>query len=444
MNMPLMESRQAAPIASSAETAASAAIARVKAVVSARYEVALRQRRNWDQVRQDINKECRRPAFANDKSAYYRKPVGTKGVTGLGIRFVEMALPIMGNVDVSSELIYDDERKEIHRVSVVDLERNFPNSMEVIVTKTVERSEPEDDGSYFRVRTNSYNKLVYTVSATDDDLLNKRGALISKAKRGLGLALIPADIKAEAEWIIRKVRDDEAAKDPDATRRTILDAFMDLNVRASDLEKYLGHPVDQCSPAQLVELRDIYGAIRDGEATWRQVVAAKAEADGEQSGAGPGEPPAPPRKSKGSAGAAPAPAPAPEPAPPAPPAGPATDAAPPAAASDAKHEPAAGTTEAGKQPSEPVQQSLMPAEDPAPTEAPAAAPATVTDSKPAAAATSGAPFMATSGEKHMLQVRYRNRKQSLDEALAAIGATMDTLTKEQFKALRNSVEGVQC
>jgi len=72
----------------------------------------------------------------------------------------------------------------------------------------------------------------------------------------------------EAEDIIRSIRMDEAAKDPDAERRKIADAFATVGVKVSDLTRYLGHDLGACSPAELVDLRGLYGAIKDGEATW--------------------------------------------------------------------------------------------------------------------------------------------------------------------------------
>jgi hypothetical protein len=51
-------------------------------------------------------------------------------------------------------------------------------------------------------------------------------------------------------------------------------------VKAEDLVKYLGHQLDTCSPTELVDLRGMYGAIRDGEATWKQVMENKAEQGG--------------------------------------------------------------------------------------------------------------------------------------------------------------------
>jgi hypothetical protein len=265
--------------AATMETASTAAASQAKALVEARYVMALRRPRNWDQVRQDLMKECRRPGFAHNKSAWYKKPIGS-GVEGLGIRFVELALRCMTNVTVETSMVFEDDLKEIHRVIVTDLESNFPLSQDVKVVKTVERSKPNDDGSYISVRVNSYGKNVYTVTATEDDLLNKRGALISKVIRTLGLRLIPGDLQDEAEAVIKRVRHDAAAQDPDAERKRILDAFSGIGVTAVNLAAYLGHDIAQCSPAQLVDLRGLYGAIKDGETTWRAVMENKAEADG--------------------------------------------------------------------------------------------------------------------------------------------------------------------
>lgn len=265
------------------ETASTAVAAQSKAMVEARYIMAMRRPRNWDQVRQDLIAECKRPSFANNKSAFYRKPIG-QGVEGLGIRFVEVALRCMTNVLVETSMIFEDDAKEVHRVSVTDLESNLTYPLDVRVAKTVERSKPMDDGSYISVRKNSYNKNVFTVPATDDDLLNKRAAQISKAIRTLGLRIIPGDLQDEAEYIIKAVRTDEAARDPGAERKRIADAFAEIGVKAADLVAYLGHSLDACSPTELVELRSVYGTIKDGEATWKSFVENKAEQQGSGEG----------------------------------------------------------------------------------------------------------------------------------------------------------------
>jgi len=262
------------------ESASSAVAAQSKAMVESRYVMAMRNPRNWDQVRLDLVKECRRPSFADNKSAYYVKPIG-QGVEGLGIRFVEVALRCMKNVLVETTMIFEDEMKEVHRVSVTDLEANITYPLDVRVSKTVERSKPNGDGSYLSVRKNSYGKDTYTLLGTDDDLLNKRGALISKAIRTIGLRIIPGDLCDEAEAIIKRVRLDKAAQDPDAERRALIDAFYGIGVSATDLAGYLGHDIAKCSPVQLVQLRGIYGAIKDGEATWQTVMSNKADQAGD-------------------------------------------------------------------------------------------------------------------------------------------------------------------
>jgi len=270
------------------ETASTMAAAQGKAMVEARYVMAMRNPRNWDQVRLDILSECRRPTFANNKSVYYVKPIG-QGVEGLGIRFVESALRHMKNVLTESTITYSDDTKELNRVAVTDVEANITYFADVPVSRTVERSKPMDDGSYISMRLNSNRRAVYTVPAQDDDLLNKRGALISKAVRTLGLRIIPGDIQDEAIDIIKAIRLDDAARDPAAERKRVVDAFGALGVKATDLVDYLGHDLDQCSPAELVGLRGIYGAIRDGEATWLEVMdnKAKQDDDGKSSAAKP-------------------------------------------------------------------------------------------------------------------------------------------------------------
>lgn len=266
------------PLPVSSESAASAVAAQAKAAVEARYVIALRRPRNWEQVRQTLLTECKRPAFANNKSAYYHKPIG-QGVEGLGIRFVEVALRCMTNVMIETTMIYEDELKEVHRVSVTDLEANLTYPMDIRVSKTVERRKPNDDGTFISVRKNSWGKNVYTVIGTDDDLLNKRGALISKAIRTLGLRIIPGDLCDEAEAIIKKIRLDDAARDPSEKSKRMVDAFGAIGVTASALTEYLGHPTANCTPKEIVEMQALYGAIKDGETTWAEAMEQRAASD---------------------------------------------------------------------------------------------------------------------------------------------------------------------
>ena len=72
---------------------------------------------------------------------------------------------------------------------------------------------------------------------------------------------------------------DEAAAVPSESRKKIVDSFASIGVKATDLANYLGHPIDQCSPIELADLRGIYGCIQDEEATWKSFVDQKLNND---------------------------------------------------------------------------------------------------------------------------------------------------------------------
>lgn len=262
------------------ESAASAVAAQATAAVNARYIMALKKPRDLDTVRVLLLKECKRPGFA--RSARYRKPVG-KGVEGPSIRFAEAALRLLGNVYPETMTVYDDSEKRIVRQSVTDLETNITYSKDVVIEKTVERSRLRDGQQPIRVRTNSEGRMTYVVAATEDDLLNKENALVSKALRTNALRLLPGDILDECMAMCVQVARDGAAKDPDGERKRLVDAFAAQNVKPVDLKAYLGHDLDQTTPAEIVELRGVYEALKSGEATWAAVM--EARENGEDDGA---------------------------------------------------------------------------------------------------------------------------------------------------------------
>jgi hypothetical protein len=174
--------------------------------------------------------------------------------------------------------VYDDREKRIVRVSVTDLEANVTYSRDVTVGKTVERSSVKEGQEVFGSRENSRGQTTYTVAATEDDLLNKEGSLVSKAMRNLALRLVPGDVLDEAEAKIKATRQNKAAEDPEAARKKLADAFASLGVSPSDLKAYLGQELASVSPSQIAELRGLYTSLRDGEVTWREVMAERTEA----------------------------------------------------------------------------------------------------------------------------------------------------------------------
>jgi hypothetical protein len=251
------------------ETASTVLAAQAKAMVEARYIIAMRQPRDLDLVRQKLLKECHRPGFA--EVARYKKPIG-KGVEGPSIRFAEAAIRILGNIDVQTPSIYDDREKRIMRVNVIDLETNTGYSSDLAIEKTVERKFPQQGDVVLRERLNKKNEKVYLIEATEDDLLNKQNALISKALRTNGLRLLPGDILEECmdQVIVTQKKTD--AEDPDAAKRKIFDGFGSIGVSVDQVKEYLGHEAETITPKELSDLRALYSAVRDEETSWREVM----------------------------------------------------------------------------------------------------------------------------------------------------------------------------
>lgn len=254
------------------ETQQTALAARATANVQARYVMAMKNPRSWEDVRVRILRECARPGFA--EVARYNKPIGRDGIQGPSIRFAEACVRYAGNLDASTATIYEDRFKRVLEVRLTDYETNTSYAAEITVDKTIERKQSKDRVVVSQ-RQNSYGDTVFIVEATEDELLNKTSALVSKSVRTLALRLIPGDIIDEGQQACIETLRNRAAKDPGAEKKKLIDAFAGLGVMPSDLAAWLGHPIDATSPAEIVDLRAVYSTIRDGEATWRAVIDAR-------------------------------------------------------------------------------------------------------------------------------------------------------------------------
>jgi len=271
-----------APIAAVGETAVAASAAQARATVEARYIVAMRQPRSLDVVRERLLADCRRPRFA--EVAKWKRPVGGKMLFGPSIRLAEAAIRAMGNIDQETQAVFDDAEKRIVRVSVTDLEANTTFSVDITVAKTVERRDGEGR-DVLGARPNKDGQMVYIVRATDDELMAKQAALVSKAIRTCALRLVPGDILEEAQELAAATLANQDKQDPEAARKRLLDSFAAIGVTASMIGKHLGHDTKALSEAERFDLRSIYAAIRDGEARWTDFAA---ESDGEDGGKGAG------------------------------------------------------------------------------------------------------------------------------------------------------------
>ena len=263
-------------LAMSGETMATVLAARAKAEVEARYIVAMNRPRNWDIVRQRLLNACERPGFAGSATekvwgaAWYLKPIGS-GVEGFSIRFAEECIRCMGNLDARSQVIWESDTERLVQVDVVDLESNISIPTTIPIKKTVERKYMKKGQKAMSTRLNSYGDPVYLLEATEDEVMQKQNAAISKAIRNAVLRLVPGDIQAECRERILQIRSGDAARDPEGYKRKIIDSFALIGVKAADLRWYLDHDLDSCSPSELEALRDLYSEIKDGKTNWGEI-----------------------------------------------------------------------------------------------------------------------------------------------------------------------------
>ena len=214
--------------------------------------IAKRFPRNEDGAFQKLMKAAGRSSFADD--AAYSFPRGDAKVEGPSINLAREAARVWGNIRYGLEIIRDDEESRQIRGWAWDIETN---------TKTT----AEDD----------FKKLIYRkkggwIKPDERDLrelTNRRGAILI---RGCLLQLLPKDLIEDAMDRCKATLAKGAQQDPEGARKKIILAFSELNVTPEMLEKYLGHGLAECSPAELAELRKVYKSIADGNSTWAEYV----------------------------------------------------------------------------------------------------------------------------------------------------------------------------
>jgi hypothetical protein len=275
------------------ETSSSATAARETAMIQARCIMAMQRPRDTERFRVELLKECRRPGFA--EVAEYERPVGKefnddtgkweqKIARGPSVHLIRTAIALYTNIMADALPLFESPTERVVQAYVLDLERNVSWARSIIISKVVERkgqkgrhgeSEPPKGRTVISQRENSYGEITYTVFATDDEVRNKEANLLAKAQRENGRAVLPRDIIDSAILVARETMQKKDAEDPDAAKRKLIDAFAELSVSPSDVSIFLGHGLDRISPAEIKELRGVFVSLREGHATWDEILEAK-------------------------------------------------------------------------------------------------------------------------------------------------------------------------
>jgi hypothetical protein len=189
---------------------------------------------------------CRRKTLADQ--ALYAYPRGGETVTGPSIRLAEALAQAWGNLDFGIVELEQGPRGSTVQAYAWDLETNtrqqkvFTVPHERHTRKGVTRLEDPRD--------------VYELTAN-------QGA---RRLRACILGVIPGDVVEAAVAECEKTMRGESQEPLVDRARRMVDAFGEFGVSQVQIEKRIGHKVEAIIPAELVQLKKVYAAIRDGMA----------------------------------------------------------------------------------------------------------------------------------------------------------------------------------
>lgn len=202
--------------------------------------------RNPDWSLQNVLSECERPELA--AAAQYEYPKGDTVVKGASIRLVEVLARHWGNIDCGITEIDSADGKTTIKCFAWDLETNVSDEK----TFSVKHERATRRGSY---------KL------TDErdiyEMVANKGA---RRKRACLLAVMPgwyvdAAIDACNKTLEASLTD---GKSMEEVRDSIVAAFAEFDITPEQISEKLSKPIDKLSKNDVVKLRHLYSAIKDG------------------------------------------------------------------------------------------------------------------------------------------------------------------------------------
>lgn len=190
---------------------------------------------------QNVLRECERPELA--AAAQYEYPKGDTVVKGASIRLVEVLARHWGNIDCGVTEVDTQDGQTTIKCFAWDLETNVSDEK----TFSVKHERTTKRGSY---------KL------TDErdiyEMVANKGA---RRKRACLLAVMPGwYVDAALEACDKTL----AADIKEGTAEKVVAAFAEFGITPEQISEKLSKPIDKLSKNDIVKLRHLYSAIKDG------------------------------------------------------------------------------------------------------------------------------------------------------------------------------------
>lgn len=202
--------------------------------------------RDPEQSLQNVLMECQRPKLA--EAAQYEYQKGDNVVTGPSIRLVEVLARHWGNIDSGVAEIDTHSDHTVVKAYAWDLENNVSDEK----TFAVQHVRTTKRGSY---------KL------TDErDIYEMVANKAARRKRSCLLAVMPgwyveAALDACSETLRNSVTNGKTIEE---VREAVVTAFAEFGVSPDNIAAKLSRPIDKLDPNDIVKLRHLYAAIKDG------------------------------------------------------------------------------------------------------------------------------------------------------------------------------------
>ena len=216
---------------------------RAVAEVQASYVIAKKFPRNEHQAYMKIIDSCKRPFLA--EQAMYAYPRGGSLVTGPSIRLAEVMARSWGNIDFGIRELSQSNGVSTVEAYAIDLETNTPSRVIFQVP---------------HVRDTKKGRIKLTDARDIYEMVANQG---SRRLRACILKLMPSDVVEGAVEQVKKTLQSGEIPLSEQIKRMVV-AFDELGVKVEHLEKRLGHKLDATIAQEIVTLKGIYKALKDG------------------------------------------------------------------------------------------------------------------------------------------------------------------------------------
>lgn len=239
--------------------------ARAQAEIQASYVMAARFPRDETRAFIALEKACKRHSFA--ERAEYLFPKGGKDIRGASIHLAREAARVWGNMRTGFRVVEDNDDRRTIEAYAVDMETNSYSSRQSTFRKEVYRKSA---GEKQKVLLNEFEH-----DREMRELTNRNASLLI---RNCILDIIPEDIVDNARGVARdtlKRKVSADAKTIEEQRRIVCRWFEEKGVTSEVLSERIGHPLDNMTPDEIVDLQAISRAIIDGTVTLKEAFGRK-------------------------------------------------------------------------------------------------------------------------------------------------------------------------